>query len=69
MSTHGVKLLPRDDVRPEEGCFYAVTETGTRIGYVQVFKDGTAGYWRRVGEQAKLAASPEMACAALLVTR
>lgn len=58
-------LSPREDIRPEEGCFYALTEDGMRIGYIKVFKDGSAGYWTELCEQAKVGATPELAYAIL----
>jgi hypothetical protein len=56
-----VLLVPRDDIRPEECCFWAVTEEGKRIGRIQIFAVGSAGYWTHDGDQAKAAASPEAA--------
>lgn len=57
-------LVPREGIRLEEGCFEAFVGD-VSIGFVQVFKDNTAGYWRRGGEQAKPAASKEAALKAL----
>lgn len=54
-------LVPREDIRPEEQCFWAVTEEGKRIGRIQIFKDGSAGYWTHHCEQAKPAATPQIA--------
>lgn len=56
-----MKLLPRNDIRPEEGCFICYSDNDKKLGYVQVFKDGTCGYWTTLMEPAKPAATPEIA--------
>ena len=58
-------LTPRDDIRPEERCFVAQDDRSKVLGYVQVFANGSAAYWRNLGEQAALAVSVEAACKAL----
>lgn len=60
-----MKLLPREDVRSEEKCFYVHNEDDSLIGYMQIFNDGTAGSWFFIGEQAVAAKSPEAAYARL----
>jgi hypothetical protein len=60
-----MKLLPREDIRPEEKCFYVQNENDSLIGYMQLFNDGTAASWFFIGEQAVAAKSPEAAYARL----
>lgn len=57
---HGT-LAPRTDVERSEECFVGVDTSGRPVGNIQLFKDGTAGYWREPGEKALHATSWEEA--------
>lgn len=61
-----MNLKPREDIRPEEQCFYALTPDGSLMGYMQLFKNGSAAYWHYIGEKATEARTPEEAYVALL---
>ncbi len=58
-------LIPRDDIHPDEGCFKVVSDEGKIIGYIQIFKDESVGYWRELLDQAKPAKSVDVAIAIL----
>ena len=60
-------LLPRPDIRDEENCYTCVAPgTHEVYGFVQVFRDGSAGYWRNRGDQALRANNETEACRALV---
>lgn len=61
-------LAPRTDVPDAARCFAVLHPHNPTIvlGRVQIFSDGTAGYWREDGEQAKLVATVEVAVRRLL---
>ena len=62
MPTIAVLLVPRTDVPDSERCFAVLHPNDNRaLGRVQVFKDGSAGYWIDEEEQAKPAATLDMA--------
>lgn len=54
---NGCQVQRRTDVGPSERCY--VVTTGVHTGYIQVFPDGSAGYWKKLGEVAKPAVSFE----------
>ncbi len=53
--SHGVFIAPRTDIPNAEGSFAVLHEGKTLRGFVQVFKDGSAGYWKDYGQQATVA--------------
>lgn len=64
---HGdVLMAPRTDIADSENCFAIVHTKGRVIGRMQVFTDGTVGYWRDDAEQARLAADPDAALTRLM---
>jgi hypothetical protein len=61
-----VLMAPRTDVSDSENCFAILHTNGRVLGRMQVFKDGSVGFWREEGAQANLAADPEVALDRLL---
>lgn len=53
---------PRTDIRREERCWVSLkarSGTDSPMGFIQVFADGTAAYWKEEGDQGVRAASLE----------
>jgi hypothetical protein len=65
----GALLAPRTDIPDSERCYVAIHpgdhERPIR-GFIQVFKNGSVGYWLEPMQQAKDAATMEVAMARLL---
>jgi hypothetical protein len=64
----GIWLEARADVGENEGCSFVLNDLWEIIGYVQVYKDGSAGYWFAPKEQAKPAKNLDRALAEIEVT-
>ena len=61
-----VLMAPRTDVPDSDNCFAILHTKGRELGRMQVFQDGSVGWWREEGEQARLAADAEVALTRLL---
>src|ERR1700722_1086177 len=52
---------PRSEILASEKCYLGTRPDGSGIGYYQLFKDGSAGYWFESEQQAKPARNEEEA--------
>lgn len=54
-------ISPREGIPSSAGCFVLTQEDGSVLGYLQIFKNNTVGYWRTPMEQGRLASSVDEA--------
>jgi hypothetical protein len=65
----GGYLQIRKDIAPSERCFVAIDEDKKPLGFLQIYANGTSGYWREAKQQAQPAQSSDEALRRLLAAR